>query len=98
MSMAMEDETKRLTAGYCLPALNTVGFRNGEEISELNSRGLLPHCIRFDACQSPGKRQCSFPARPLRLWRRGTFTLWVEIEGFAVSSTVPPSPRLAQRN
>jgi hypothetical protein len=85
-------------AGYCLPGSENRRLSQLYKISELNPHGLLSHCIRFGACQSPGKRQCSFPACPLRLWRGGTCTPWVSIESFTVSSTVPLSPRFSQRD
>ncbi len=36
-------------------------------ISELNPRGPLPRCLRFNPGQSPDQRQGSLPACPLRL-------------------------------
>ena len=41
-----------------------LGFRNGEKISELNSRGLLPCCLRFTSRVTPGK--CKTRYRPAR--------------------------------
>jgi hypothetical protein len=50
------------TTGYCLPATEHCRLSKQRKISELNPHGLLSHCIRFDACQSPGNARFS-PAR-----------------------------------
>ncbi len=48
--------------------------------------------------QSPGERQGSLPACPLRLWPGWTFTSWIPLRGFGQPTGRPPLPGLAWRD
>jgi len=48
--------------------------------------------------QSPGERQGSLPACPLRRWPGWIFTSWIPLRGFGQLTRRPPLPGLAWRN
>src|SRR5215831_11448587 len=68
-----------------------------ETISELNLHGLLPHCVRFAPTSRPVNGNTRY--RPAcSLWPGGTYTRWIPLRSFTVSSSVPPLPRFSQRD
>jgi len=72
-------------------ALLTASASRPAEFSELNLRGLLPCCVRFAPTSRPVNGNTHY--RPARsLWPGGTYTRWIPIRSFTVSSSVPPLP------
>jgi hypothetical protein len=73
---------------------NGVDIRHGNDFGAEPSRPasslptLHPH-------QSPGERQGSLPACPLRLWPGWTLTSWIPSRGFCQLMLTSPSPRLS---
>jgi len=66
-------------------------------ISELNLHGLLPRCVRFAPTSRPVNGNTHY--RPAcSLWPGGTYTRWIPLRSFTVSSSVPPLPRFSQRD
>src|SRR5215831_2012060 len=66
-------------------------------ISELNLHGLLPHCVRFAPTSHPVNGNTRY--RPAcSLWPGGTYTRWIPLRSFAITSLVPPLPRFSQRD
>ena len=76
--------------------VNGVGIATSR-ISELNLHGLLPCCVRFAPTSRPVNGNTRY--RPAcSLWPYGTCTRWTPSRGFTASSSVPPLPRLSQRD
>jgi len=76
--------------------VNGVGIATSR-ISELNLHGLLPRCVRFAPTSHPVNGNTRY--RPAcSLWPGGTYTHWIPLRSFTVSSSVPPLPRFSQRD
>jgi hypothetical protein len=76
--------------------VNGVGIATSR-ISELNLHGLLPDCVRFAPTSRPVNGNTRY--RPAcSLWPGGTYTRWIPLRSFTVSSSVPPLPRFSQRD
>jgi hypothetical protein len=78
-------------------ALLTASASQQAEFSELNLHGLLPRCVRFAPTSRPVNGNTRY--RPAcSLWPGGTYTRWIPLRSFTVSSSVPPLPRFSQRD
>jgi len=76
--------------------VNGVGIATSR-ITELNLHGLLPRCVRFSPTSRPVNGNTRY--RPAcSLWPGGTYTRWIPLRSFTVSSSVPPLPRFSQRD
>ena len=76
--------------------VNSVGIATSR-FSELNLHGLLLCCVRFAPTSHPVNGNTRY--RPARsLWPGGTYTRWIPLRSFTVSSSVPPLPRFSQRD
>jgi len=70
--------------------VNSVGIATSR-FSELNLHGLLLCCVRFAPTSHPVNGNTRY--RPARsLWPDGTYTRWIPLRSFTVSSSVPPLP------
>jgi len=78
-------------------AFLTTSASQQAEFSELNLHGLLPRCVRFAPTSRPVNGNTRY--RPAcSLWPGGTYTRWIPLRSFTVSSSVPPLPRFSQRD